>query len=80
MPQYDVNERYYITSFGNVLSLCGSHWIVKKPQTDEEGYLYVDIYCNGERTRKRIHQLVVEAFKPDVDLMDKVIHHIDENR
>ena len=44
---------------------------MKKPQLDEAGYLYVDIYENGERTRKRIHQLVIEAFRPNEDLTGK---------
>lgn len=29
---------------------------MKKPQLNkEDGYLYVDIYENGKKTRKRIH-------------------------
>ena len=80
LPQYDKDVRYYITNKGNVFSLCGKEWIKKKPQIDEKGYFYVDLYSNGERTRKRIHQLVVEAFMPDVDLTGKEIHHIDQNK
>jgi len=42
--------------------------------------LYVDIYCNGDRTRKRIHTLVIEAFMPDIDLEGKEIHHLNQNK
>lgn len=80
LPQYDSNYRYYITNKGNCFSLCGNDWRLKKPQIDEKGYLYVDIYENGERSRKRIHQLVIEAFRPYEDLTGKQIHHIDTNR
>ena len=80
LPQYDNNCRYYITNKAHCFSLCGKEWIMKKPQIDEDGYLYVDIYCNGERTRKRLHQLVIEAFRPNEDLIGKQIHHIDQNR
>lgn len=80
LPQYDSNVRYYITNYGNLFSLCGNEWVKKVPQYDKDGYLYVDIYCNGERTRKRIHTLVVEAFMPTEDLSDKVIHHLDQQK
>ena len=75
----DENCRYYITNKAHCFSLCGKEWILKKPQIDEYGYMYVDIYCNGERTRKRLHQLVVEAFRPNEDFTGKVIHHLDKN-
>ena len=55
LPEYDSNERYYVTNYGNVFSLCGNSWLKKTPQTDNDGYLYVDLYENGERTRKRVH-------------------------
>lgn len=80
LPQYDSNERYYITNYGNVFSLCGNDWIKKKPQVDSDGYLYVDIWCNGERTRKRIHTLVIEAFMPSIDLNGIEIHHLDQDK
>lgn len=80
LPKYDNNIRYYITNYGNVFSLCGNEWIKKVPQYDTDGYLYVDIYCNGDRTRKRIHQLVFETFEPQIDLSDKEIHHINQDK
>lgn len=81
LSQYDNNERYYITNTGKCFSLCGNDWIMKKPQlNNDDGYLYVDIYQDGKRTRKRIHQLVIEAFMPSVDLTGLEIHHLDTNR
>lgn len=77
---YDNNSRYYITNKAKVFSLCGSSWIMKKPQKDENGYYYVDLYCNGERTRRKVHQLVIEAFMPSIDLDGLEIHHIDFDR
>ena len=77
---YDKDVRYYATNKGNIFSLCGKEWIKKKPQVDSDGYLYVDIYCNGDRTRKRIHTLVIEAFMPDIDLEGKEIHHLNQNK
>lgn len=80
LPQYDINIRYYISNYGRVFSLCGKEWIIKVPQVDEDGYMYVDMYSNGERTRKRIHQLVVEAFMPYTNLDGLEIHHLDGNK
>lgn len=80
LPQYDSNVRYYVSNYGRVFSLCGKDWIIKTPQHDEKGYLYVDLYCKGDKTRKRIHQIVVEAFMPYTDLDGMEIHHLDENK
>lgn len=81
LSKYDCNERYYITNTGKVFSLCGNDWIMKKPQLDyDDGYYYVDIYEDGKRTRKRIHQLVIEAFMPSIELSGLEIHHIDTDK
>lgn len=81
LSQYDSNERYYITNTGKCFSLCGQDWIMKKPQLNkEDGYLYVDIYEDGKKTRKKIHQLVVEAFLPSMVFDGMEIHHLDQNK
>ena len=42
------------------------------------GYLYVDLYKNGKRSRKYIHRLVAEAYIPN-PLNLPYVNHIDGN-
>ena len=46
---------YYISNFGNVITLCNNIWRIKKPEIDGNGYLFVHLYYNG----KRIHKVPV---------------------
>lgn len=77
LPQYDNAIRYYVSNKGRVFSLCGSEWHLKVPQKGTDGYMYVDLYCNGERTRKSIHSLVAEAFLNYHGEDGVILHHID---
>lgn len=80
LKQYDYQNRYFCSNKGRIFSLCGNTWVEKERQIDREGYYYVDIYCNGEKKRQRVHRLVAEAFIPDWERTGKVIHHIDQNK
>lgn len=80
LPQYDNAIRYYISNKGRCFSLCGSEWRQKVPQMGTDGYLYVDLYSNGERTRKSIHSLVAEAFLEYHGEDGIELHHLDLDR
>ena len=51
---------YMVSSCGRVMNI--RTFKVLKPATNSKGYLYNDLYSNGETSRKRIHRLVAEAF------------------
>ena len=54
---------------------------ILNPTKSSDGYLSVNLYKNGNRDRKRIHQLVGEAFfNVKSNGKDIVIHHINNNK
>ena len=67
IPSY---EGYYqVSNLGRVKSLERRSLIgrllrekILNPTKSSDGYLSVNLYKNGNRDRKRIHQLVGEAF------------------
>lgn len=50
-----------------------------KPYAKDNGYLSVDLYKNGNRTGKRVHILVAEAFV-DGKKEGYTVDHKDRNR
>lgn len=85
----DVNEKeiwkdvvgyeglYKVSNFGNVYS-----WRVKrnlKPGNHNDGYKFVILYKNGDKSFKTIHRLVAEAFIPNPNNYP-VINHKDEDK
>lgn len=72
-------DGYLISSYGNVAYNDGTTKKPLKPYPKDNGYLNVDLYTNGQRTGKRVHILVAEAFvngKKDGYTVD----HKDRNR
>lgn len=49
------------------------------PSTDNNGYLFIQLYKNGNFKSKRIHRLVAETFLPNPQNLEQV-NHIDENK
>lgn len=41
---------------------------------DQKGYLCVDLYKDGQRSTKKVHRLVAEAFIPNIDNKQQVNH------
>lgn len=80
---------YEISSLGRVRSLDrlvnkwnGQRTVVgkiKTPTKNKHGYLYVDLYKNGVKTRFTIHRLVAAAFIPPV-AGKPLVNHIDGNK
>ena len=80
ITKYNSNGRYYISNYGNVITLCFGRWMIKKPEKDKDGYLVVGLWYHGHRVKKAIHQLVAEAFVVNPAPKEKtLIHHIDFN-
>lgn len=52
---------------------------LKSQTTKRDGYNKVDLYDGGERSSKRVHRLVAEAFIPNPDNKPE-INHIDGNK
>ena len=81
IDKYNSNGRYYISNYGNVITLCHNVWRLKKPEKDKDGYLFVSLWYKGKRIHKGIHQLVAEYFLVNPAPQEKtIIHHIDFNR
>ena len=66
---------YYISTYGNVLSLKQKEPIILKPQNTGKGYYYVDL----EGKQYKIHRLVASAFLDNPD-NKPVVHHRDGNK
>ena len=65
---------YYVSTYGNVLSLKDKAPRILKPQNKGE-YYYVDL----EGDQKKIHQLVAKTFLTNTD-KKPVVHHKDHNK
>lgn len=71
---YWLDERYYVSNKGRVLSLCNNKGKVLKPFI-QNGYYYVSIAGHD----RRIHRLVAQAFLQNPEAKE-VVHHIDGNK
>lgn len=70
---------YQVSTKGRVLTTDGVKKTQVKPYEKDHGYLCVDLYKNGQRSGKRVHILVADAFlsgKKDGFTVD----HKDRNR
>ena len=52
--------KYMISSFGRVMNI--TTFRILKPGMDSHGYLYVNLFSNSEKSHKKIHRLVANAF------------------
>ena len=66
---------YYVSTYGNVLSLKQKRPAVLKPQNTGKGYYYVDL----EGKQYKIHRLVANTFLTNPD-KKPVVHHRDGNK
>lgn len=75
--EIDGDERYFISSYGRVLSLCHSKPILLKPWDNNkgQGYLYVDLGVKHFPQKSSIHSLVAKAFIPKEKESQTQIHH-----
>lgn len=72
-------EGYYVSFWGDVLSTRQKQVRVIKSITNNNGYLFVLLRCNGRKKKMYIHRLVAQAFIPNPDNLPQ-INHIDETR
>lgn len=77
---------YQVSNFGRIKSLkrtANNNHIVKekilKPQKNKNGYLFVNLYKNGNMKRKSIHRLVALAFIENIYNFP-YINHKDKNK
>lgn len=71
-------ENYSVSEEGVVVNT--STGAVKKPTLNKaNGYLYIDLYRDGKRTKRPIHRLVAELFVPNLD-GKPTVDHVDGNR
>lgn len=78
---YNADERYFISNYGYVYSLCRNVPIKLKTQYDLNGYAYISISYKGESKNVRIHKLVADYFIYNDSPQTKVeVHHIDLNK
>ena len=74
--QIETHPKYYATSEGRIINSRGK---AKSQTNNKDGYLKVDLYHGGERTTKRVHRIIAEAFVPNPDNKPDV-NHIDGNK
>lgn len=68
---------YMISNNGDVLNLETGK--IRKLKPSKNGYVYVDLYKNGEVSWKRVHRLVAECFVENPYNYDIVLH-LDNNK
>ena len=73
--------RYYITNYGNVLSLCQNKWHLLAQTLDKDGYYYVSFQQGKRRVKIYTHRLVAEYFVINPAPQGKnIVHHKDQNK
>lgn len=72
-------QRYMISNYGNVKSLCGHKERLLTITTQKSGYNYVMLQINGKPKNCRLHRLVAMAFVPNPHGY-KEINHIDGDK
>lgn len=70
---------YQISNQGRVRSLKYGKVKVLRPRKNNDGYLQVNLYKNGEVKNYRINRLVATAFLPNPQNLPEV-NHIDEDK
>lgn len=73
---------YEISNFGNVKSLCAGRWksvMMRKPVSDKDGYLTVNLKKGGKYVCAKIHRLVAKAFLSNPNGYPQV-NHMDEDK
>lgn len=76
MTQIKGFENYIINRNGIIYNTRSGHQ--KQPTSNNNGYLYVDLYNNGNRKRFFVHRLVAKSFIPNPQ-NKPYINHIDGN-
>lgn len=69
--------KYEVSNFGRVRSLDYRHTgqaRVLRPSMSTDGYLLVDIFKDGKKTRKFVHRVVAEAFIENPSNLTQVNH------
>jgi hypothetical protein len=70
-------SKYQISNFGNCKNIKTGR--ILKPGTNCNGYLYVILMDDGERSTKTIHRLVANAFLQNSE-DKKNVDHVDRNK
>ena len=89
MPEYEGS--YQVSNMGRVRSLdrvvtykdgrVGKYkGKVLKPPINSGGYEIIKLSNDNRVTNKRVHRLVLETFKPHVNMGDLQVNHIDGNK
>lgn len=58
------NGEYAVTKSGDVISFKRSTPKILSPYSTRYGYQKVDLSLNGKRSKRYVHNLVLEAFEP----------------
>lgn len=71
-------ENYEVSDLGRVRNKKTGK--VLKPKISNSGYEYISLYKKGKETKKYIHRLMLENFKPCDNMNNLVVNHKDENK
>ena len=70
---------YEVSDQGRVKSIGYGDVRILRPIRDQDGYLLVNLYKNGEKKMCKVHRLVAQAFIQNPDNLPQV-NHKDENK
>ena len=75
----NIKTDYKVTDDGRIFSLKGDNKKELKLSTLRNGYLYVNLYINGQVFRDTVHRIVARAFIPNLE-NKPVVNHKDGNK
>jgi hypothetical protein len=70
------NDYYEVSNHGDVRNRATQRVLVPAP--NQEGYLHVSLYRDGQKSTRRIHKMVATAFLGDSE--GREIDHVDRNQ
>ena len=69
---------YYVSEYGDVVSVRKEETLLMKPYENKYGHLYVDFSYGGNKYKLLIHRLVATYFVPNPNHYP-IVRHLDDN-
>lgn len=78
VPIEGYDDEYFVSTYGNILSMKYNRRKRLKPYDTQRGYLKIDLRKDGKRNSTAVHRIVAQTFIPNPEGLPEV-DHIDCN-